>query len=117
VVFLRRLVANKRAWRLTLIGVIIIPILIVLPHARSLVVRNAVTTAYLPNLNAPISGYVEDISVAAGSVSLEGMPLFTRRNCQVVECRGARLEVLVERAQREVGRRNAQLEWVRTLAR
>lgn len=105
----RRLVGNRRAWRLTVAGVIVIPILFVLPHARSLVVRNAVTTAYLSALRAPISGQIEDITVSAGSVTIEGQPLVTIRNDLVDGSRVARLEVLQSRAEREVRQLEAQL--------
>jgi multidrug resistance efflux pump len=113
---LRRLVQNQRAWRLTITGVILIPIILVLPHARSLVVRNAVTTAYLFSLQAPISGYIEDIGVVAGSVSRASIPLVTIQNDRVDGSRVARLEVLEGRAEKEVTQLRAQLESVRALA-
>jgi multidrug resistance efflux pump len=115
--YLQRLVQNQRAWRLTITGMIVIPILLVLPHARSLIVRNAVTTAYLFSLKAPISGQVQDISVVAGSVSKEGEPLLSLRNDRVDGSRVARLEVITGRAQEEVNQLRGQLESVRALAR
>lgn len=113
---LRELAQNRRAWRLTLIGIIVIPILLVLPHARSLVVRNAVTTAYLSILKAPISGHVDEISVVAGSVSREDQPLLSLRNDRVDGSRVARLEVLRSRLRDEVAQLRTQLDAARALA-
>lgn len=95
---------------------ILIPILFVLPHARSLVVRNAVTTAYLSVMRAPISGFVQEISTESGSLSVDGKPLVTIRNDRVDGSRVARLEVLQDRAQKEVDQLRSQLESLRILA-
>jgi multidrug resistance efflux pump len=113
---LRRLVENRRAWRLTLTAVIVIPILVVLPHARSLTVRNAVITAYLSHLKAPISGRIETIDVRPGSVSEGDVPLLSIRNPTVDGSRVARLEVQKLRAEREVDQLRTQLESLRALA-
>ena len=114
--FLRRLVENRRAWRLTLVAVAVIPILVVLPHARSLIIRNAVTTAYLSHLKAPISGQIETINVAPGSVTEKDVPLLTIRNPIVDGSRVARLEVLRQGAESEVQQISAQLDSLRLVA-
>jgi len=114
--YLRLLVENPRAWRLTLLAVIVIPILVVLPHARSLIIRNAVVTAHLSHLKAPISGDIEVINAVAGSVSEESVPLLSIVNPKVDGSRVARLEVLRHSAEREVQQLRAQLELVRAVA-
>lgn len=113
---LRRLVENRRAWRLTLVAVIAIPILVVVPHARSLIIRNAVTTAYLAHLKAPISGRVEEINVMPGSAWDGNKPLISIRNPTVDGSRVARLEVLKFSAESEVEQLRLQLESLRTLS-
>lgn len=113
---LRKLVASRRAWRLTVAAVVVVPILFVLPHARSLVVRNAVTTAYLYPMKAPISGFVREVAAEAGAVSVDGMTLVSIHNDRVDDSRVARLEVLRERAQEEVDQLRLQLETLQVLA-
>ncbi|MDX1556423.1 MAG: HlyD family efflux transporter periplasmic adaptor subunit, partial [Xanthomonadales bacterium] len=91
-------------------------IILVLPHARSLVVRNAVTTAYLSSLNAPISGRVTEVQVAAGSVARAGESAVSLHNEKVDSSRVARLQALVDEGRAEVERLRAHLESVRGLA-
>lgn len=114
--YLKRLMRSQRGWRYFLIAVAVTPLILVLPHARSLVLRNAVTTAYLSVVRAPISGQILEISVKDGSVTQEGEPLVTIRNDQVDRGGVARLEVLRDSLREEVAQLRGQLDSVRTLA-
>jgi len=113
---LRKLVGNRRAWRWTVAAVIVLPILFVVPHARSLVVRNAVTTAYLFSMKTPISGHIREVAAEAGAVTADGMTLVSIHNDKVDGSRVARLEVLQDRAQEEVEQLQLQLQALRNLA-
>lgn len=114
--YVKRLMRSEKSWRYFLITIFIIPIILVLPHARSLVIRNAVTTAYLAKLNAPISGRVVDIGVMAGSVAEAGQVAVSIRNDKVDRSRVARLQSLQSDSEAEVARLEAHLESTRSLA-
>lgn len=113
---LKRLMGSKRGWRLFLIAAFTIPILLVLPHARSLIVRNAVTTAHLAKLNAPISGRVIEVGVSSGTVAENGLIAVSIRNDKIDSSRVARLEALVAEGQAEVERLESHLQSVTGLA-
>ena len=95
--YLIRLTQDPRAWRVFLVLVFTVPVLLVLPHARSLVVRNAVITAYLGDIRAPIDGRIEEIHQPPGTLVREGETAMTLRNDRFSRSQLARLEVLRER--------------------
>ena len=109
----RKLARNERLTKVVLIASIVLPIILVLPHARSLVVRNAITTAYLSSLNAPIEGIIESIDVAPGSESGSGLVAATIYNSQADRSRVSRLEVIAIEAEVDVRRVQAQVDSVR----
>lgn len=96
--FFQQLMSRPLAWRLFLAALALIPILLVLPHARSLVVRNAVVTAYLGDLRAPIDGEVIAVNLRPGSVPAPGEPAVVIENSRVPRSRVARLEVMSQGA-------------------
>ena len=102
--YLKPLMRSERGWKIFLALAFTIPIILVLPHARSFVVRNAVTTTYLSNLNAPISGQVTDIEVFPGAVSQAGTAVVSIHNDRVDESRLARLRVINAEGQAQVER-------------
>ena len=104
---LLRLTQDPRAWRIFLVLVFTIPVLLVLPHARSLVVRNAVITAYLGDIRAPIDGRIEEINQPPGTLVRDGETAMSLHNDRYSRSQLARLEVLRSEAQRE-------LEYLRT---
>ncbi len=113
---LRQLTERPRLWRAVLVAAFLVPVLLVLPHARSLVVRNAVVTAYLSDFRSPIDGRVEAIPVAPGERPEAGQSVLSIHNPRVDRSRLARLEVLSAAADEEVGFLQASLEALRALA-
>lgn len=114
--YLKRLMRSEKRWRYFLVLIFVVPIIFVLPHARSLVIRNAVTTAYLSKLNAPISGRVVNIGVRAGTVAQADQVGVSIRNEKVDRSRVARLQALKEDNEAEVARLEAHLNSTRSLA-
>jgi len=113
---LLRLTQDQRAWRIFLVLVFTIPVLLVLPHARSLVVRNAVITAYLGDIRAPIDGSIEEINQPPGSLVVEGKPAMSLHNDRYSRSQLARLEVLRTEAQRELEHLRTSVASMRSLA-
>lgn len=111
-----RLSQHPRAWRAFLLLAFLLPVLLVLPHARSLVVRNAVITAYLGDIRAPITGRIEAIPLPPGAVSREGEPAMTLRNDRVSRSALARLEARVKEAERAAMQIRDRLVSMRALA-
>ena len=97
-----RMTHNSRVWRTFLVLVFTIPVLLVLPHARSLVVRNAVITAYLGDIRAPIAGTIAAINQPAGSLVRGGEPAMSLHNDRYSRSQLARLEVLRSEADHEL---------------
>lgn len=114
--FFNYLTSNRWLWRSTLALLFLLPILLVLPHARSLVVRNAVVTAYLGHINAPISGRIETINSPAGSAAQQDVPAMIIQNDRLSRGHLARLEARHAAAELEVTQMRASLDRVRTLA-
>ena len=112
---LRELTERRWAWRTFLALAFLVPVLLVLPHARSLVVRNAVITAYLSDLRAPISGEVEAINLRPGSMPAPGVPAMILRNDRVDGSRVARLQVQRNAAERQVAGLRENLDATRTI--
>jgi multidrug resistance efflux pump len=113
--FINYLTGNRWLWRSTLALLLLLPIVLVLPHTRSLVVRNAVVTAYLAHINAPINGQVERINSPPGSAAQLGVPAMVIHNERVSRGHLAQLEVRVQSAAQEVEHMRASLERVRRL--
>jgi multidrug efflux pump subunit AcrA (membrane-fusion protein) len=113
--FFSYLTGNRWLWRSTLALLFLLPILVVLPHARSLVVRNAVVTAYLGHINAPINGRIESINSPAGSAAQQGVPAMIIQNDRISRGHLARLEARHQSAELEVEQMHASLDRVRTL--
>jgi len=67
-----RLISHRWLWRLTLALLFVVPLLIVMPQLRYLVVRNAVVTAYFKGLRAPIGGDVMAVNIDAGENARAG---------------------------------------------
>lgn len=114
--YLKGLMRNDRMWRWFLVALFTVPVLLVLPHARSLIVRNAVTTAQILELNAPISGSVTALAASAGSVAKAGKPVVSLFNEKEDSSRVARLEALKTYSESEVARLTQQLELVTSVA-
>jgi multidrug resistance efflux pump len=108
-----RLSQRRWAWRITLALVFLVPILAVLPHARSLVVRNAVITAYLNDVKAPIDGRVDAIRVRPGDVATTDVAALTLQNDLAVRGGLARLDAERVAAAAEVPRLRQALESLR----
>jgi len=113
---LMRLTQNRWAWRTFLALVALVPVLLVLPHARSLVVRNAVITAYLGDIKAPIDGRIETIDVSPGSVARAGQAAMAIHNVRVNRGELAGLEVRLGQAESQISRLRENLASVSKLA-
>lgn len=114
--YLKSLMRTERAWRWFLVAVFTLPIVLVLPHARSLIVRNAVTTAQILDLNAPISGSVTALDVIPGSVAVADRAVVSLFNEKEDSSRVARLEAMKAYSETEVSRLIQQLEMVTSVA-
>lgn len=120
---LARLTQNRLAWRLFLIALFVIPMLLVLPHLRSLVIRNAVITARVSEVRAPISGQVVALDTVRGATAASSDPVLIIVNDRVDRSHVAKLEVIQSLAgqqlaamrdalaalRRNAGQRNAEL--------
>ena len=97
--FFQQLMSRPVAWRLFLAALVVVPLLLVLPHARSLVVRNAVVTAYLSDLRAPIDGEVVAVDLLPGETPAPGLTAIMIENERLSRSHVARLEVMSEAAE------------------
>ena len=113
---LRRLRERPRLWRALVVSAFLIPVLLVLPNARSLVVRNAVVTAYLSDFRAPIDGQVKAIYVPPGGTPEPGQAVVELENSRVDQSRVARLRVESESTVAEVEQAQRALVQLRELA-
>jgi multidrug resistance efflux pump len=113
---LTRLTANRTLWRLALAILFIVPLLLVVPHFRSLVVRNAVVTAYFKSLRAPIDGDVVEVTVSPGELVKAGQPAMLIVNPRVDRSRVARLQVLRDEAERQVSAQQEAVAELRKMA-
>jgi len=88
------LTRRRLIWRLFLLVLFTVPLILVVPHLRSLVVRNAVVTAYSKGLRAPIDGTIVEISLSPGQTAKAGQPVMRIHNSRVDRSRVARLQAL-----------------------
>lgn len=112
----RGLTKRPKAWRLFLAAIFLVPVLLVLPHARSLVIRNAVITAYKADFRAPISGQIESIQLRPGMQAGIGEIAMILHNPRVDSSRLARLEAEAAAARGQVERLREDLAVTRLLA-
>lgn len=91
--WITNLTTRKWPWRLTLTAAFLLPVILVLPHARSLVVRNAVVTAYVAEYRAPIGGRVTAVNVVPGARASSQEPAVALFNDRADGSRVARLEI------------------------
>ncbi len=113
---LKILTSNRRAWRTLLVLVFVLPVLLVLPHARSLIVRNAVITAYLGEIKAPINGRIEEIALTPGTRSKAGELAMSIRNQRISRTELARLEVQRRESALAAEQARAELDTVKAMA-
>lgn len=114
--FFKRLSGNRRTWRTALALLFLLPVLLVLPHARSLVVRNAVITSYLGDIKSPINGRIEHINFPPGSLAKAHVPAIVIHNDRISRGNLAQLEARHQAAELEVDRMRASLERVHAMA-
>jgi multidrug resistance efflux pump len=110
---LTRLTANRKVWRLALAILLVVPLLIVAPHLRSLVVRNAVVTAYFKALRAPINGDVVAVTVSPGERVAGRTAAMRIANPRVDGSRVARLQAVRDETARQVAAEEAAIADIR----
>ena len=115
-VLLQRMTANPRLWRAFLAAIFLIPLILVLPHLRSLVVRNAVVTAYIKDVRSPIAGDVGAIVLQPGDVSQAGQIVMSINNPRLNRSSIARLEITVEAAEQQFIKLQESLSRVQSLS-
>ena len=113
---LQRLMGNQRTWRIFLLLLFLVPVLMVLPHMRSLVVRNAVVTSFLSTVRAPIDGQVHDLNVTAGSKTEADHAVLQLQNVRQNRSELARLQVIHDADRKQVATLQVALASVRALA-